>query len=60
MGNKASMWGDWLPKMVAEMNAVELTSDEKAILQQASKIEESHRQRIAEICRKFGVAAHQN
>lgn len=51
-----SMWGDWLPKMVAEMNAADPTAVEKDILCQAKEIKEAHNQRIEAVRQKYAGA----
>ncbi len=49
----ASLWGDWLPKMIAEMDATEPTPDEKEIQRQAAQIKEAHQKRLKIITDRY-------
>jgi hypothetical protein len=44
-----SLWGDWLPRMVADMDAAEPTPGEKKILREAASIKAAHKARLDKI-----------
>lgn len=47
------MWGDWLPKFIAELEAADPTPEEKEILIKAAAIKTAHKTRIDEIRRRY-------
>lgn len=51
-----SMWGDWLPKFCAALDAVEPTPEEKAVLRRAAEIRAAHKARIGRVQSEFGFS----
>ena len=48
-----SLWGDWLPKMVAAFNAADPTPEEKTVLARAAEIRTAHAARLEAVRRQF-------
>lgn len=48
-----SLWGDWLPKMVAAFNAADPTPEEKVVLAKAAEIRTAHAVRLEAVRRQF-------
>jgi hypothetical protein len=54
-----SLWGDWLPKYVADLEAVEPTPEEKEILRRANQIKLAHKLRIELVKERYKQKAQE-
>lgn len=55
----ASLWGDWLPKLVAEMDAAEPTPEEREIQRRAAAIKAAHKIRLDEIVARYSSSTRE-